>query len=74
MTNERDALDLIDELLGNQCRCGSKKKTRQTFCRACYFKLPGRVRASLYNRVGEGYEEAYANAVEFLDRQPEATE
>ena len=38
----------------------------QTFCRRCYFALPQDMRKRLYRLVGDGYEQAYDGAVEFL--------
>jgi hypothetical protein len=35
-------------------------------CGRCYYALSADVRASLYRRMGEGYEEAYARSVEML--------
>lgn len=49
-------------LLSIDCECGRKKKTRQSFCSKCYFSLPRQLQAALYQRVGEGYEEAHAQA------------
>lgn len=57
---------LLRELAGTQCQCGKKKQARQTFCRACYFTLSATQRQSLYRRFGEGYEEAYADAIKTL--------
>lgn len=58
---------LLEELQGTTCRCGRDKKTKMTFCGRCYHQLPRRIQRSLYKRVGEGYEEAYSTAVEYLD-------
>jgi hypothetical protein len=71
-----DALSrkLYNELLGIICRCGCKKSARQTFCRRCYFALPGELRRNLYRLIGNGYEEAYAVAVRFLKGDDKATE
>ena len=60
------ARELIRELGGTTCRCGSRKQSRQTFCRRCYYKLPPPMRQALYNRVGNGYEHAYEQAEEYL--------
>ena len=60
------------ELGGTTCRCGRAKKARQTFCSRCFFNLAPPLRAALYRRVGEGYEEAYAAAVAALDGKQEA--
>ncbi|HEV8639407.1 MAG TPA: hypothetical protein VG370_34800 [Chloroflexota bacterium] len=61
---------LIRELVGTVCRCGRPKAHRQTFCKPCYFALPPPVRAALYRGIGEGYEEAYADAVAALADAP----
>lgn len=57
---------LVRELAGTTCRCGRAKRARQTFCSRCYFALAPPLRATLYQRIGEGYEEAYAAAVAAL--------
>lgn len=58
--------DLVGELASTTCRCGRTKRRRQTFCFACFHALPPPLRAALYRRIGEGYEEAYAAAVAHL--------
>src|SRR5579859_7574064 len=63
------SLGLIRELRGTVCRCGRTKNTMQTFCRACYFLLTPAQRKALYRHVGEGYEEAYADAERVLKGQ-----
>jgi hypothetical protein len=45
---------------------------KQTFCRKCYYRLPQSLRTRLYNRFGEGYEEAYAEAVKRLGNEDKA--
>lgn len=57
---------LIDELIGTKCRCGNTKRTRNTFCGRCYFRLPMQLRNDLYKGVGNGYEQAYAAAISIL--------
>jgi hypothetical protein len=37
-----------------------------TLCRQHYYALPNPMRKALYNRVGEGYEEALAAALDYL--------
>lgn len=59
--------ELFNELEGEKCRCGAKKVSMQTFCGKCYRSLSPEKRRALYNRIGQGYEEAYADAVNFLD-------
>ena len=53
---------LTRELIGTACRCGNLKQPKQTFCRKCYYSLPEEMRRALYQRMGEGYEEAYFRA------------
>jgi len=65
--------ELIAELAGTVCRCGSTKVARQTFCKRCYYRLPEFLRRALYRRVGQGYEQAYAQAAKMLDT-PEASQ
>lgn len=60
---------LVKELRSNECRCGKWKAKRKTFCKACYFALPANLRKALYNRIGEGYEDAYMRSCEFLGRK-----
>jgi hypothetical protein len=66
-TPERTAM--LQELIGETCRCGRKKRRRETFCRGCYYALSSSDRKRLYDRFGEGYETAYKTAVEILDRK-----
>lgn len=58
--------ELLAELVGTTCRCGARKVARQTFCRAHYFRLPAGMRNALYDGMGQGYEDAYGRAAEFL--------
>lgn len=62
-------VELIAELAGETCRCGKSKQARHTFCRSCFLSLTPKQRAALYQRMGEGYEEAYAAAVKQLERR-----
>jgi hypothetical protein len=58
---------LYQELMGTTCRCGQPKDSKKTLCSRCYYKLPPVMRMALYQRMGEGYEEAYERASKFLD-------
>jgi hypothetical protein len=62
-----NTVKLVNELEGEKCRCGKKKHSMQTFCGRCYHSLPPKMRQALYNRVGMGYEEAYAAACDYFD-------
>jgi hypothetical protein len=59
--------ELIAELADTQCRCGRVKEPRRTFCLTCFYTLPaGPLRSNLHLRIAQGYEEAYAKAVAYL--------
>ena len=62
----QEAVLLISELAGEQCRCGKGKVPYKTFCVRCFGALPAATGHNLYRRVGHGYEEAYTEAVAFL--------
>lgn len=64
-----EQVKLIRELRGTLCRCGKEKGSMKAFCRQCYYTLSQAQRNSLYNLVGQGYEQAYASAVETLERR-----
>lgn len=59
--------ELVEELRGTSCVCGRAKASGNTFCGACYRRLPQDMRRALYRRLGRGYEEAYAAAVTHFD-------
>ena len=58
---------LAAELESRECpHCSGRKDRQCTFCRRCYYRLPTSLRSPLYKRIGEGYEQAYEAAREFL--------
>jgi hypothetical protein len=60
-------VNLLRDLLGVVCfACGKRKGCGKSLCRNCFFSLPVPARNALYNRMGEGYEEAYADALRLL--------
>jgi hypothetical protein len=60
-------LEILESLGSTKCEgCGKAKKYKMSHCRACYFKLPPRLRKALYQGFGDGYEEAYEESLEFL--------
>lgn len=65
--SQPDTRDLVRSLRGRLCpACGSVKRARQTLCPSCWSKLPPSFREPLYDRVGAGYEEAFAAAMRNL--------
>lgn len=69
MTKPATKSDLIAELAGEVCRCGNRKKARQTFCGRCYYTLSKTQRSALYSPVGRGYAEAYGDALATLQNR-----
>ena len=63
MTHE----EIWDDFLSKTCRvCGANKIQMQSFCRGCYRRLPSPMRQSLWQRFGEGYEEAFEAATRWF--------
>ena len=46
--------------------CGGRKRKLNSFCRNCYHMLPARMKHALYQRFGEGYEEAFKAAKQWF--------
>jgi len=65
-TADNDRMFYVDVLDSNGCACGDTKKPGKAFCRRCYKELPYRMQEALYNRIGQGFEEAYEAAVKWL--------
>lgn len=63
---QKDKLWYIREFKSNECVCGKTKKPGSAFCYSCFMKLPYTYRMATYQRMGDGYEEAYENSVEWL--------
>lgn len=61
-----DSVFMLKELKGNECPCGNHKKAGMSFCYNCYRNLPDDIQKDLYQRFGNGYEEAYDFAVGWL--------
>ena len=57
----------IQELNSEECRCSAWKKRGMSFCYVCYHKLPDDMQKDLYQRMGQGYEEAYDSACRWLE-------
>lgn len=62
------ARDAIRSLRSPICpACVGEKKPYKTLCGGCYHALPRNVARALYQRVGEGYEQAVAAAFRSLN-------
>jgi hypothetical protein len=64
-----DTVRIVHELGGLQCRCGRLKEKGLTFCRRCYFLLPRPLQKALCKLLADGYVEAYAAAVKYIDEE-----
>jgi hypothetical protein len=56
----------LQDFLSERCICGNPKRTRMSHCGRCYKSLPKPMQTALWQRFGEGYEEAYADSVAWL--------
>ena len=65
---ERDRIWYIKEFKSNECTCGKTKRPGSSFCYTCFKALPSTYQHALYLKMGDGYEEAYEDAVEWLGR------
>lgn len=62
--------NLVRSLRSTTCpACAGPKKTRMSVCLGCWRSLPKPLRNPLYNLIGEGYEAAMLEALNFLDAE-----
>jgi hypothetical protein len=58
---------ILEDFLGEVCgHCGGTKRSKMSHCGKCYWRLPKPMRKALYNRFGEGYEQAFAESNKWL--------
>jgi hypothetical protein len=67
---------ILEDFLGTECSgCGGTKRSKQSHCGKCYYRLPKAMRLDLYKRFGEGYEAAFELSQKWLaanhPRKPE---
>lgn len=58
--------EIHNELVKDQCRCGSPKGRGKTFCVKCYLRLPANLQDRLHIRTG--YVMTYREAIAELDK------
>ena len=66
---EQDGMWMFVEFLGHHKLAGfvtEEQKWGQSFCYKCYSSLPNNLKKRLYYPLGNGYEEAYEEAVSWL--------
>lgn len=61
--------EIFNSFISTVCQCGKPKKSRMSHCRACYHALPPEAKKALYQRFGQGYEEAYRKSLEILNER-----
>lgn len=54
-------------LKSDECQCEKPKKRGMAFCYSCYTQLPNHLKTDLYQRIGNGFEEAYDKALNWLN-------
>jgi len=64
---DKDTQFYLKELMSEECACGKPKKPRYSFCYRCYSELPRTLKNRLYDYVGDGYEQAYDESIEYLE-------
>lgn len=64
----RDRAFYRQSLSSNECLCGRPKQPHRSFCYPCYRELSQEMQRNLYRKMGNGYEEAYEAAVEYLQQ------
>ena len=57
-------------LLSKTCQCGRAKRGNTAFCHRCWTRLSGQTQRALYRKFGDGFEAAYARALEELGTAP----
>ena len=56
----------VKTLASEECLCDRPKKRGKAFCYRCYRELPTAMQRALYRPLGLGFEEAYEEAVLWL--------
>lgn len=51
------------------CICGGDKRKSSPLCYYCFIKLPHEMSEKLHKQFGLGYEEGYAESVEYLKNE-----
>lgn len=68
MKPHRETVDHRASLFSNACPgCHGRKNPGNSFCPRCYFKLDRHQRNELYKPIGNGYEQAFADALQSID-------
>lgn len=59
--------EYLKEFKSEECFCGKPKKPRMALCYSCYKSLPIDMQRDLWLPFGGGFEEAWDEAIEYLN-------
>lgn len=63
---------ILAEFLGMICpSCNQLKQKNNAFCVSCYRRLPRVLQHAVWNRFGEGFEQAFTDAKAYLTKKRE---
>lgn len=57
----------LEVLKNEECQCGNFKQYKKAVCYNCWGKLPDHMQKDLYKGIMFGFEEAYDDAVKWLN-------
>lgn len=64
--------EIVESFSSQKCMaCGKRKGKAMSHCKRCYYLLPPEMRSALYNRFGQGYEQAFRASIEYLGEKHE---
>ncbi len=66
-----ETTDIWRAFVSAECAgCKGRKKPHNAFCRECYKQLPQKLRNALWQRFGEGFEQAYVACLSWFRIHP----
>jgi len=64
---DKDQQFYIEEFESEECQCGRSKRPTNAFCFMCYSSLPSDMQKALWQKIGDGFEQAYDEALKYLN-------
>ncbi|MGH9496003.1 MAG: hypothetical protein ACRD3B_13470 [Candidatus Sulfotelmatobacter sp.] len=68
-----ETADIFAAFSGTKCQapgCGGSKHSMNAFCKFCYAELPQKLRNALWQRYGDGFEQAYVASLSWFRTHP----
>jgi len=62
----KTTISALEALNRTKCQCGARKQPKRSFCGRCFAQLSPELKGGLYLPVGRGYEEAWKDALAYL--------